>query len=58
MESIEQLAEQHGTTRSAVIRAVIDSGLRARKYTDQFDIDPERFERRTIAEQSVEEASN
>jgi len=51
---LDEIAEQHGTTRSTVIRAVIDTGLRARKYDEQYAPDLERFDRDTIAERKAQ----
>ena len=52
--ALDKLAEHHGTTRSAVIRAAIDTGLRAQKYDEQYALDPERFDRDTIAERKAQ----
>lgn len=41
-EFIQELANQHNVPVSAVLREVIDTGLRAPKYYEEFEIDPER----------------
>lgn len=42
---IDRLAQEHNTSRSAILRSVVDNGLRAPKYyPDEFDIDPDRHE--------------
>lgn len=44
-DSIDRLAEEHDTSRAAVLRSAIDDGLRAHKYyPDEFAINPERYE--------------
>lgn len=48
---IKELAEAHNTTESAVIRAVIDTGLRARKW-DEFQITPKQHEQKDAVEQA------
>lgn len=58
MVALERIAEANGVTRSAAIRAVVDAGLRARKYDDNYALDPERFARETIAEQSARATSD
>ena len=48
---IDELAEHHGTTRAAVLRSVIDNGLRAPKYyPDEFPIKPEQYEQHDAVE--------
>jgi predicted transcriptional regulator len=45
VDSLDSLAEEHGTSRAAVLRSAIDDGLRAHKYhPDEFAINPERYE--------------
>lgn len=36
---LDQLAEQHDTTRSEVARQLLDNGSRAHKYYPEFEID-------------------
>lgn len=51
VEHLDELAEEHGTPRSAVIRAAIDNGLRAAKYyPDELALQPERHVRKTAAD--------
>jgi len=50
IEALDDIAEEHDTTRSAVIRAAIDLGLRAPKYDDVFQLEPESHERYTVAD--------
>jgi predicted DNA-binding protein len=38
---IQELADHHNVPVSAVLREVIDTGLRAPKYYDEFEIQPE-----------------
>jgi len=52
-EKVEELAEKHDTTKSAVLRALVDNGLRARKW-DEFRIVPTNHERRDAVEQARE----
>jgi predicted transcriptional regulator len=52
-ENVEELAERHDTTQSAVLRALVDNGLRARKW-DEFGIVPTNHERRDAVEQASE----
>lgn len=48
---IDKLADKHDTTRSAVLRSVLDNGLRAPKYyPDEFPIQPENHERADAVE--------
>lgn len=50
-EKLDQIAEEHDTSRSAVLRSVIDNGLRAHKYhPDEFAINPERYEQADAVE--------
>jgi len=57
IQKLDEIADNHGVTRSAAIRAAIDTGLRARKYyPDELSLEPERFHRQTIAEQKAERA--
>jgi metal-responsive CopG/Arc/MetJ family transcriptional regulator len=50
IDTLDELAEENETSRSAVIRAAIDMGLRARKYDDAFELVPENHERDTVAD--------
>lgn len=52
-EKVEELAERHDTTQSAVLRALVDNGLRARKW-DEFSIVPTSHERRDAVERASE----
>jgi predicted DNA-binding protein len=52
-EKVEELAERHGTTNSAVLRALVDNGLRARKW-DEFSIVPTNHELRDAVERASE----
>lgn len=46
VEHIDSVADEHDTTRAAVLRSIVDNGLRAPKYhPDEFPITPERHER-------------
>lgn len=48
---IERLAEEHGTSRAAVLRSAIDNGLRVRKYhPDEFGLRPEHYQRADAVE--------
>jgi len=50
-DRIDSLADEHDTSRAAVLRSVIDDGLRANKYyPEEFAILPERHELRTAPE--------
>jgi len=40
-DHIRELADRHDVPVSAVLREVIDTGLRAPKYYDEFEIRPE-----------------
>jgi hypothetical protein len=51
IDTLDKLADEHGTSRAAVLRSVIDNGLRAHKYhPDDFGIEPERFEEHDAVE--------
>jgi predicted transcriptional regulator len=39
-DKVEELANEHDTTESEVMRHLLDNGLRAHKYYDGFEIDP------------------
>lgn len=52
-EKVEELAERHDTTQSAVLRALVDNGLRARKW-DEFSIVPTNHELRDAVERASE----
>lgn len=48
---MDGIAEEHNTSRAAVLRSVIDNGLRAPKYySDEFPILPEEYERHDAVE--------
>ena len=48
---IDKLADEHDTSRAAVLRSIITNGLRARKYyPEEFPVDPENHEMRTAPE--------
>jgi predicted transcriptional regulator len=50
-EHVDDLAQEHNTTRAAVLRCTIDNGLRAPKYhPDEFSMDPEQYERKDAVE--------
>ena len=50
-EQLDKIADEHDTSRSAVLRSVIDNGLRVEKYhPEEFPIDPERHEMKTAPE--------
>lgn len=50
-EQIDKLADEHDTSRAAVLRSAIDDGLRAHKYyPDEFAINPEQHEMRSAPE--------
>jgi len=38
LEHVDQLAEQHNTTRSEVARHLLDNGARAQKYYSEFEL--------------------
>jgi len=45
IDSLDRIADEHDTSRAAVLRSAIDDGLRAHKYhPDEFAINPERYE--------------
>jgi hypothetical protein len=45
IDKMDELADEHDIERSAVMRSVIDNGLRAHKYyPEEFEIVPEAFE--------------
>jgi len=45
VDHLDKLADEHDTTRAAILRSVIDNGLRAPKYyPDEFPILPENHE--------------
>lgn len=51
VDSLDDLAEDHETSRAAVLRSAIDDGLRAHKYyPDDFAINPEQYERSDAVE--------
>ena len=51
IEHMDGIAEEHNTSRAAVLRSVIDNGLRAPKYySDEFTILPEEYERHDAVE--------
>jgi len=51
IDHIDMKAEEHNTSRAAVLRSVIDNGLRAPKYyPDEFPINPEQYERHDAVE--------
>jgi predicted transcriptional regulator len=50
-EAVDRIAEEHDTTHSAVLRALVDNGLRARKW-DEFSIHPAHHEQRDAVEQA------
>ena len=44
-DTVDRLADEHDTSRAAVLRSVMKNGLRARKYhPDHFGIIPEKYE--------------
>lgn len=48
---IDSLADEYDTSRAAIIRSVLDNGLRAPKYyPEDFPMDPEHHEMRSAAE--------
>jgi len=50
-DRIDNLADEYDTSRAAVLRSVIDDGLRAYKYyPDDFGIEPERYQMKTAPE--------
>jgi hypothetical protein len=51
LDHIDSVADEHNTSRAAVLRSVIDNGLRAPKYySDEFPILPEEYERPNAVE--------
>jgi len=51
VDTLDRLADEHDTSRAAVLRSAIDDGLRAHKYyPDDFTINPERYEMRSAPE--------
>ena len=45
IDKLDKIAEEHDTSRAAVLRSAIDDGLRAYKYyPDDFSLAPERYE--------------
>ncbi len=45
LDRIDRIAEEYDSTRAAVLRSVIDNGLRAPKYySAEFPIEPDRYE--------------
>lgn len=44
LDRVKEIEEEHNTTRAAAVRSVINSGLRASKYHDEFTLDPENWE--------------
>lgn len=52
---LDELAEEHDTSRSAVLRSVVDNGLRATKYhPDEFPILPDQYEQADAVELAKE----
>jgi predicted transcriptional regulator len=50
-DNIDSIAEDHGTSRAAVLRSAIDDGLRAYKYhPDEFALNPEEYEQADAVE--------
>jgi hypothetical protein len=50
-ESIDGIADNHDTSRAAVLRSAIDDGLRAYKYyPEDFALNPEDYERADAVE--------
>ena len=55
IDSLDRIAEEHDTSRAAVLRSAIDDGLRAHKYyPEDFAINPERYEHPDAVELSRE----
>ena len=50
IEHLDRVAEEHGTSRAAVLRSVIDNGLRVPKYYEEFEINPDQY----VLENAVE----
>jgi predicted transcriptional regulator len=51
VETIDERADEHDTTRAAILRTVIDNGLRAHKYDKaDFAVYLERMERADAVE--------
>jgi len=51
LDKIDRLAEEHNTTRSAILRNLLDNGLRAQKYyPDDFHLVPEVHEEEDAVE--------
>lgn len=51
IEHMDDIANQHDTSRAAVMRSVVDNGLRAPKYyPDDLPIQPERYEQSDAVE--------
>lgn len=49
--SIDNIAENHETSRAAILRSAIDDGLRAHKYyPDDFALNPEEYEKADAVE--------
>lgn len=44
LERINSMADYHGVSRSAVMRNIVFNGIRAHKYMEEFDLDPEHYE--------------
>lgn len=57
IEKLDEIADEHDVRRSAVIRAAIDMGLRARKYDNTFELHPEQYEMMTVADMAREDRS-
>lgn len=50
-DSIDRIAEDHETSRAAVLRSAIDDGLRAYKYyPDEFALNPEDYQKADAVE--------
>jgi len=55
-DKIDELADEHDTSRAAVLRNLIDNGFRVRKYyPDEFPLTPERFEEADAVELAKED---
>ena len=39
-DEIDRLAQKHNTTKSDVLRELVENGLRAHKYYEEFEIQP------------------
>lgn len=43
-DTIQKIADYHDVSKSAVMRNVVFNGIRAHKYIEEFDMEPQNYE--------------